>query len=217
MNLRAHDFGGGRDTSRLNLAKEVDEGLSRSQWGVADGDGIESGARVSLSLAEGGVAGSAPERHIHQAPDNEDPERDQNGQPQRLITTVQALREALRSIASINRDYVDRLQRTIAEQEEEIAALRTEVAERTRDIVALKADVAERNADVASLQRESSRRDMEIGVLRSEVAGREEKISALYASTSWRITKPIRAMKHLGLATSSTIINLWRRKSRTNN
>ncbi|MGB4813047.1 MAG: DUF4915 domain-containing protein [Methylophilaceae bacterium] len=57
--------------------------------------------------------------------------------------------------------------------------------------------LAERDAEIGKLNQVLAERDAEIGKLNQVLTERDAQISAIYSSTSWRITKPIRAAKRL--------------------
>jgi len=68
--------------------------------------------------------------------------------------------------------------------------LNQKVAEQDDRIASLCSDIAERDNRIA-------KQDEKIAFLRNDLAGRENQIAALLASTSWRITLPLRLLRRL--------------------
>ena len=86
---------------------------------------------------------------------------------------------------------------------QEIAKDLTAVAPICRYLDRAGGEIAALEEEVAALKEEVGRRQEEITVLREDLARTGEEIAALHASTSWRLTWPIRAVKGLWLARSS--------------
>jgi hypothetical protein len=110
---------------------------------------------------------------------------------------------AVRALLSRYGELFERLPKTIAEQDEGMAGLRTEVVRPDEELAKLKAKLC--------------RRDEEAAGLRSDLEKREREIAALYASLSWRITGPFRLVKRLCLAMgamASDHIRKWTTRNR---
>jgi GT2 family glycosyltransferase len=77
----------------------------------------------------------------------------------------------------------------------ELAERDAQAAELEAERAALKSLIAEREGQIGSLRDAVIRRDGKIGRLEREVAERDRQIAALYSSTSWTVTKPLRAVR----------------------
>lgn len=75
--------------------------------------------------------------------------------------------------------------------------LRQTVAEREAMIAGLHRAVAERDQHIAVLNQAVVERDAHIAVLAQGVAERDKSIQEIFASTSWRLSAPIRKIKNL--------------------
>ena len=195
VSLRKDDLGESRDISRLSLIREVDERLSMAGLEMPTGErGGIGGGEFSVSGVRPGPDGEGPRAQAELAQEGREPQGGKDARLAALATTVLALREAL----SQNREQLSNLQRTIASQEARIETLRVEVGEC--------------NTEIVELRRKGSEREAEVAALRAEVAKDEAEIAALHASTSWRITKPLRAVARIRSATRFMAAELWRRK-----
>lgn len=223
VNLGKDDLGESRDVSRLSLIREVDERLSlagpersaRERGGIGGGELFVSGARR-------GPDRKGPGAQVELGQEDREPQEGKDARVQVLATTVLALREAL----SQNREQLSNLQRTTASQEASIETLRVEIGEcnieilelrrkggeRDAEIAALRGEIAKDEAEIAALRGELAKDEAEIAALRAALAKGEAEIAALHASTSWRITKPIRRLARLRAAATSMAARLWRRK-----
>jgi hypothetical protein len=141
-----------------------------------------------------------------------------------LGRSVRALSErpGLDRSLSDHTSEISRLRQTLVASEDELATLRQGLSESTGEIDALRQTLAVREEELAGLERgfaasataqeheltavkqALAERTCETGVLRKAVAAREAQvsslnstISALRASTSWRITAPLRAARRL--------------------
>ena len=132
-----------------------------------------------------------------------------------IASLNQAVVERDGQIASLNQAVVERdgqiasLNQAVVERDGQIANLNQAVVERDGQIASLNQAVVERDGHIASLNQAVVERDGHIAELRSGIASREERVleqdqqlkiaQALYdqmtASTSWRISLPLREAK----------------------
>ena len=96
------------------------------------------------------------------------------------------------------------LDRTLAERDLELSGLRDALTARDTSIAVLNQMLAEREAKIAALDQMLTERDCELSGRRdalteqnAHIVGLRSTISALRASTSWRITAPLRFVKRL--------------------
>lgn len=75
-----------------------------------------------------------------------------------------------------------------------IAALKKEKAEQASIIVALKKEKAEQARQIASLTKDQTARLRDIAVLGLRLGSAEQEARAFEASTSWKVTRPLRAV-----------------------
>ena len=108
------------------------------------------------------------------------------------------------------------LSTTLAERDGQIGALSTTLSERDGQIGALSTTLAERDGQIGTLSTTLAERDGQIGTLSTTLAERDERIAvqdgrigmlnetlvqrdgriaAMLASTSWRLTRPLREVK----------------------
>lgn len=115
---------------------------------------------------------------------------------------------SLEAVATLNNVVVERdrqvssLTQTVDEQNIQIVNLNQTVVERDRQIASLNQAITERDEQIVSLNQVVTERDEQIISLNQAVAERErlerlthDQLVAVYKSTSWRITRPIRAIK----------------------
>ena len=103
--------------------------------------------------------------------------------------------DALNRAVAEREGQIDALNRAVAEREGQIDALNRAVGEREGQIDALNRAVGEREGQIDALNRALVDRDGQIGGLHEVVEHREQELSAVYASSSWRVTKPPRVVK----------------------
>jgi hypothetical protein len=114
------------------------------------------------------------------------------------------------NISVLNRRLAEReakvaaLDRTLAERDLELSGLRDALTARDTSIAVLNQMLAEREAKIAALDQMLTERDCELSGRRdalteqnAHIVGLRSTISALRASTSWRITAPLRFVKRL--------------------
>jgi GT2 family glycosyltransferase len=144
------------------------------------------------------------------------------GDDKRLVSTIRetfatlghsvrtlAERRSLDQSLSEHAKELDRLRKALAEREGEFNTLRTEFHEREGEFDKLRTALRDREHELGVVGQRLSDTDTEIATLRTKSAVRDGDVNslnaticALRASTSWRITAPLRAAKRLsdGLA-----------------
>ncbi|TYL08693.1 hypothetical protein MOLA_15930 [Moorella thermoacetica] len=93
-----------------------------------------------------------------------------------LVAHLHSKLEAIKYETTMLREKIDFLKSALAERDEKITSLNQAVAERDEKIISLNQAVIERDEKIASLQKH---------------------IQDIWASTSWRITRPLRFLKKL--------------------
>lgn len=89
-----------------------------------------------------------------------------------------------------------RLNQTVASTDLQIARLSQAVAGLSRSVITrLNQSLVERDEQITRLNRSLIERDAQITRLNQCLAERDTKLDALYSSTSWKITKPLRAIR----------------------
>lgn len=88
--------------------------------------------------------------------------------------------------------------------QDEIGCLKSTLAERDAQIASLNQTVAERDERIASLNQALAERDSQIALL-------QKQIQDIWASTSWRITRPLRFLKKLVRDPERTTYSLLKR------
>ena len=89
-------------------------------------------------------------------------------------------------------DRIDALCRAVGERDHKIAGLDRAASDRTGELVALNRIVAEREAYIADLKRVAEERNQQIAALNRTLGDKNTQLAAFYASTSWRLTAPLR-------------------------
>jgi GT2 family glycosyltransferase/2-polyprenyl-3-methyl-5-hydroxy-6-metoxy-1,4-benzoquinol methylase len=89
------------------------------------------------------------------------------------------------------------LNQVIAERDRQIANLNQVIAEQNGQIENLNQAIVERNEQIENLNQAIVERNEQIENLSQVVTDQQNTIFALLASTSWRITRPIRALKEI--------------------
>ena len=94
---------------------------------------------------------------------------------------------------------------------------------RKNELKVIRSELTEQEAKVRSLDSLLSKRNIELNAVRSELAQRDAKVrslestlSALYASTSWRLTLPLRSIKKVRIylrSAASLGVQILRRRS----
>lgn len=115
-----------------------------------------------------------------------------------------AERRSLDQSLSEHAKELDRLRKALAEREGEFNTLRTEFHEREGEFDKLRTALHEREHELGVIGQRLSDTDTEIATIRTKSAVRDGDVNslnaticALRASTSWRITAPLRAAKGL--------------------
>lgn len=102
------------------------------------------------------------------------------------------------------------LSQAVSERDGQIANLNQSVAERDEQITNPNQSVTEHDEQITNLNQSVAERDGQIARLNQVAAERENRLKQIKASTSWRITRPIRIIKSLRL--TSTIASLCANK-----
>jgi septal ring factor EnvC (AmiA/AmiB activator) len=94
----------------------------------------------------------------------------------------------------------------VQETEAELAATRSRIQETEAELAATRSRVQETEAELAATRSRIQETEAELAVTRSRVQETEAELAAVYASRSWRLTRPIRR-----LMTSAREVFCWRR------
>ena len=101
----------------------------------------------------------------------------------------------LEGLARVKDRELDAFGAVIANRDTRIDALNLVIEGRDGQIESLQEGVAERDGQIDSLNRAVADRDGQIDGLHEVVEHRDQELSAVYASSSWRLTKPPRVVK----------------------
>ena len=128
-----------------------------------------------------------------------------------LKTEIVNLNETLAGreehIGNLNQAIADRdsdvssLNRTVTAKDSQIESLDQIIADRDSTVSALNDTIAEGEATVDALNRTIAERDATVDALSHGIADRDSQIRDFRASTSWRMTKPLRVLKPILVAT----------------
>jgi len=103
----------------------------------------------------------------------------------------------LLATASLRKMAVERMARSLARQDERIGNYLQDLSNLKKDIAQRDADIAQRDADIAQRDADIAQRDADIAQRDADIAQRDAELAAIRASTSWRITRPLRDLKQL--------------------
>ena len=103
--------------------------------------------------------------------------------------------DGLEGLARVKDRELDALGAVVANRDTRIDALNHVIEGRDGQIELLQEGVAERDGQIDSLNRAVADRDGQIDGLHEVVEHRDQELSAVYASSSWRVTKPPRVVK----------------------
>jgi hypothetical protein len=92
------------------------------------------------------------------------------------------------AVAELSRSVVTLLNQSVAERDAQITHLNRSLVERDAQITRLNRDLVERDAQITRLNRDLLERDAQITRL-------NQSLAELHSSTSWKITKPLRAFR----------------------
>ena len=110
-------------------------------------------------------------------------------------------------------NHIATLNHSANKRDSEIAALNQALADRESQIANLHQALADRDGLIANLNQALADRDSQIAGLNQVVAGRDAYLAALHASTSWRLTAPLRFLKRR-VPTVKDILKTTLRRSR---
>ena len=114
-----------------------------------------------------------------------------------MLATIGALQQDIATMRAEQSRLTDAVGATLAAREARIETLQRDLAARDHALEALRAESGER---IAGLEQRAAEREAESATLRLEAAAsraqadeRERQVRELWASTSWRVTRPLRA------------------------
>ncbi len=119
-----------------------------------------------------------------------------NGLAQCALDLEQKLAERDNKIANLNQDLVDR--------DNQIVTLKQGIDDRDSQIVSLKQGIDDRDSQIANLRQAVVERDEYIAKLNQTVTEQDREIHQILASSSWRLTYPLRATKSFFTISSTT-------------
>ena len=107
---------------------------------------------------------------------------------------------------------IGNLNQAVAQRDSQIGNLNQAVAQRDSQIGNLNQAVAERDSQIGNLNQAVAQRDSQIGNLNQAVVEHDKVIRQILNSNSWRITRPLRAVKSF-FTTQSDVVLLAIRRS----
>jgi glycosyltransferase involved in cell wall biosynthesis/LmbE family N-acetylglucosaminyl deacetylase len=105
------------------------------------------------------------------------------------------------AVVNLNRGVTERdgqvgsLNQTVTERDRQITNLTQAITQRDMRVAGLDQAVTERDQQIASLKQTVAERDRQIASLGKAMAERDSVIRQILASTSWRLTRPLRFIK----------------------
>ena len=103
--------------------------------------------------------------------------------------------DGLEGLARVKDRELEALGAEVANRDSKIDALNLVIEGRDGQIESLQEGVGERDGQIDSLNRAVADRDGQIDGLHEVVEHRDQELSAVYASSSWRVTRPPRVVK----------------------
>jgi len=116
---------------------------------------------------------------------------------QAVASTELQMARLSQAVAELSRKAITHLNRSLAEREEQITTLNQSLVEREGQITRLNRDLLERDAQITTFNQSLIERDALITRL-------NQSLVDLYSSTSWKITKPVRAVRKFIAAVHSS-------------
>ena len=108
--------------------------------------------------------------------------------------------EALELRLGNKEDLLQKFVESSSSAEKRTAALRQALREKDAQIAGLVQTLSTNSADLASLAQRVDTMHQQLEAQASELAARAQAISAIQSTISWRFTRPLRAVRHLGSA-----------------
>lgn len=193
-----------RDAQLAHFKQELAEHqnqLGELKQRLADREGRIAGLEQALADREGLIGAleqSIADHHCHLANCGQCA-ADYNGRIADLERAVADREDLIGDLSKSMSDHATRLgsvEQCVADRQGDIASLEQAVAERDRRLASLDQAVADRDGQVSALNQHVAARDGEIAVLNRRVTEAEGYVSSLLDSTSWRLTMPMRFVKH---------------------
>jgi glycosyltransferase involved in cell wall biosynthesis len=116
---------------------------------------------------------------------------------EQVFAELQLNAVALKHALAERPDRVDAFNRTLETQWATAAKLQEAIAKREEKIVHLSDALDAQHVRIAAFEQALAQRDAELDVLRQTVSSLQGSISEIRASTSWRISWPLRAVRRL--------------------
>jgi uncharacterized coiled-coil protein SlyX len=175
------------------LPLRINELAKREEWIASLNQSVAERDRHIASLNQ-----SVAERDRHIAGLNQTVTR----RDEDIATLHQTIDERDTQVTDL-KDRIKELEGAAASREADIATLHQTIDERDTQVTDLKDRIKElegaaasREAEIADRTKELKQQVGEVKKLRQRVTRLEGQLSAVYASTSWRITRPMRAASH---------------------